>query len=485
MVAPDYNRQVRLTYQIKNLRRRTNISIWDEVSMEISKGYEYYEFGYEFPAKEFLNVIRQEVVQRREEGCDVEAMGERVLHALRRSDGLQAVELHTILCDLESLQPAESFPYVEPSTLDEIRAERPDGPRRMELNLTDAQMLDRIYGAWLGRAAGCVLGKPMERGWNKGQIDSYLQFAKALPLNDYVPLVDGHPEGLKLRDPDCTRGRIHYAAIDDDLDYTVLGLHVLESYGLDFTSRNVAEGLLDRLPDLDLYIGLKFVAYRYLMNNPLPWQHRKNEGIGGQIRADAWGYATPGWPEKAAEFAFRDAVLSNVKNGIYGEMFVAAMLAAAFVTSDVEEVIRIGLSEIPRNCRLAGAVRDVVKWSKELSDWEEVWANINEKYGHYHMVHSINNAALVVMGLMAGQGNYETSIVVAVRGGWDTDCNGATAGSVCGMMLGADALPEKWVGVLNDRLISVVRGYNECKISELAKRSYEIARKVMRQRNIN
>jgi len=103
-------------------------------------------------------------VQRREEGCDVEAMEERVEHELKRSDGLQKGELDAILCELESLQPAESFPYVEPSTLDEIRAERPDGPRRMALNLTNDQMLDRIHGAWLGRAAGCTLGKPVE-GW--------------------------------------------------------------------------------------------------------------------------------------------------------------------------------------------------------------------------------------------------------------------------------------------------------------------------------
>jgi len=448
------------------------------VPKEIAKEFKYFEY----PTMELLDSIRGEIVQRREEGCDVEAIEERVERAIKRSDGLRAVELYAIACDLESLQPAESFPYLEPSTLDEIRAERPDGPRRMELNLTDAQVLDHIHGAWLGRAAGCVLGKPVEKGWHKGQLDSYLQFAKALPLNDYVPLVDGHPEGLKLRDPDCTRGRIHYVAIDDDIDYTVLGLHVLERYGLDFTSGNVAEAWLDRMPDIILFIGLKIVAYRNLMDNLCPsqsaWYH-KHEGISGQIRADAWGYAAPGWPEKAAEFAFRDAANSHIKNGIYGEMFVAAMLAAAFVTSDVEEVIKIGLSEIPRNCRLAEAVRDTVKWSKELTDWERVWARINEKYGHYYLMHAINNAALVVMGLMAGQGNYETSIVVAVRGGWDTDCNGATAGSVCGMLLGADALPEKWVGVLNDRLISTVRGYSECKISELAKRSHEIAKKVM------
>ena len=430
---------------------------------------------------ELIGLVRNEIIQRRQEGCDVEAIEERVEHALMRTDGLKGVELYAILHGLEWLQPAESFPYVEPSTLEEIRAERPDGPRRMQLTLTDAQVLDRIHGAWLGRAAGCTLGKPVE-GWDKAQIDSYLQFAEALPLTDYFPLVDGHPEGLRPLLPDCTRGRIHYMARDDDMDYPVMGLHILEQHGGDFTSRNVANTWLSRLPYYLVYTAER-AAYRNLVNGLWPpesarYHNPYREWIGAQIRADIWGYSTPGWPEKAAEFAFRDAAVSHTKNGIYGEMFVAAMLAAAFVAGDVEEVIEVGLSEIPRKCRLAEAIRHTVAWSKDPS-WEEVWHRINDKYGHYHMVHTINNAALVVMALMVGQLNYETSIVVAVRGGWDTDCNGATAGSVCGMMLGANALPEKWVGVMNDRLFSAVRGYSECQISDLAKRTHEIARRAI------
>ncbi|MEE8326400.1 MAG: ADP-ribosylglycohydrolase family protein, partial [candidate division NC10 bacterium] len=79
---------------------------------------------------------------------------------------------------------------------------------------------------------------------------------------------------------------------------------------------------------------------------------------------------------------------------------------------------------------------------------------------------------------LTGKPDYEATIVAAVRGGWDTDCNGATAGSICGLMLGADALPQKWVSVLNDRLFSAVRGYGECRISDLARRSHEVAEKV-------
>jgi hypothetical protein len=90
-----------------------------------------------------------------------------------------------------------------------------------------------------------------------------------------------------------------------------------------------------------------------------------------------------------------------------------------------------------------------------------------------------NNAALVVMGLLFGANDYETGIVVAVRGGWDTDCSGATVGSILGARSGARALPAKWVGVLNDRLLSVVRGYTENLISDLAARTYRVAKRVL------
>ena len=423
-------------------------------------------------------LIRVELTQRREEGCDVSNIERRVQAALEAEPRDDAV-FEALYNELDALAPASSFPYEEPSDLDGIRALRPDGPRRMELSLSDDDIHDRIHGAWLGRAAGCLLGKPVE-GWPRHRIDKYLESMDALPLDDYIPYREGaFAPNLKT----STRGNIECMARDDDLDYPILGLLALENKGAELTSRHMANTWLSRMAYQTVYTA-ESVAYRNFVNRRWPpesatWRNPYREWIGAQIRADVFGWVAPGWPEKAAELAFRDASISHVKNGIYGEMFVAAMLAASFVTSDMDEIVRIGLSEIPAQCRLAEAVRDTLEWSRQEADWEAVWERVNEKYGHYHGVHTINNAALVVMGLAFGANDYEQGIVVAVRGGCDTDCNGATAGSVLGAKFGAAALPEKWTRVLGDRLLSFVRECNDNRISELAARTHRVAKEML------
>jgi ADP-ribosylglycohydrolase len=430
------------------------------------------------------SIIRQELTQRSEEGCDTTQIEGRIQAALEDTDGAEDSEYEALYESLVGLEPVADFPFDEPSTLSAIRPLRPEGPRQLEVELSDDDLLDRIHGAWLGRAAGCALGKPVE-GWPKANIDSYLSFTRALPLDDYIPFAKDHPDGLVPRSRESTRGRIESMERDDDMDYPVLGLHLLEQKGLDFTSRGMANAWLSYLPYHLVYTA-ESVAYCNFVNDRWPpesatYRNPFREWIGAQIRADIFGWVTPGWPEKAAELAFRDARISHVKNGIYGEMFVAAMLSATFVTDDVERIIEVGLSEVPANCRLAEAVSDTVAWCREESDWELVWSKINEKYGHYHGVHTINNAALVVMGLLFGADDFETGIVVAVRGGWDTDCNGATVGSILGARSGARALPAKWVGVFNDRLLSFVRECSENSISDLAARTFKIAKKVQKE----
>ena len=420
--------------------------------------------------------IRQEVTQREEEGCDIGNIRELVETAVQTND---SIALNNLYDNLDALKPTESFAYEEPSTLAEIRQLRPDGPRRVPISISEEDLHNRIYGGWLGRAAGCSLGKPVE-GWPRERIDEYLESHQALPLENYLPY-DGKFINEHLKS--STLGNIEFMARDDDMDFPILGLIALEERGTSFTARGISNVWMSYMPANLLYTAER-AAYRNFTMGHMPpesasFRNPFREWIGAQIRADIFGYVAPGWPEKAAELAFKDASISHVKNGIYGEMFVAAMLAATYISDDIVEIINIGLSEIPEKCRLAEAINKTLCWCKELNDWEAVWSKIKAEYGHYSGVHTINNAALVVLGLYFGTADFEKGIVVSVRSGWDTDCNGATVGSILGLKFGANALPSKWIGVLNDRLLSSVREFNDNKISELARRTSTIAKNVL------
>lgn len=184
-----------------------------------------------------------------------------------------------------------------------------------------------------------------------------------------------------------------------------------------------------------------------------------------------------GRPELAAELAWRDACVSHVKNGIYGEMWVAAMLAAAAAETCVRQVIQIGLSEIPEKCRLAEAVSEVVQWHATGATYHEAVHNIHHRWDEkesHDWCHAISNAQIVTLGLLYGEGDFEKSITRAVYPCFDTDCNGATVGSIVGMMLGAKALPSKWTDVMNDTIHTSVSGYQVNRISDLGDEMFQV-----------
>jgi ADP-ribosylglycohydrolase len=279
-----------------------------------------------------------------------------------------------------------------------------------------------------------------------------------------------------------------YMARDDDTDYTIVGLRLLERHGLDFTTEHVASYWLSQFPYHQVYTAER-IAYRNLVDGLMPpaaarYLNPAREWIGAQIRADAFGYVCPGLPEKAAELGFKDAALSHTKNGIYGEMMVSAMIAAAFITDDIDKIIEIGLSEIPTESRLAKAIRDTVKRTKADNDWEKTADWIAAELGHYQGCHTITNAAIVVLGLVAGQLDFGKTIGISVMAGFDTDCNGATTGSILGTVLGAKSIPDKWVAPLNNTIRSSINEVSQAKISDVAERTVAIASRVLNTEGI-
>ncbi|MFD0546519.1 ADP-ribosylglycohydrolase family protein [Streptomyces mexicanus] len=347
-------------------------------------------------------------------------------------------------------------------------------------------LADRVLGGWLGRIAGNMLGKPIEQGevWTRDRIDRYLRRAAALPLTDYLPEPEPAGTGQDLPElrPEwraCVRGRIRGSCRDDDIDYTILGLHLLERHGFGFSTEQVGDLWLLHLPYLQTFTAER-AAYRNLaagLKPPLTatYDNPYQEWIGALIRADIHGWTSPGDPRRAASLARRDAVLSHTGNGVYGAMWAAALIAAAFTAEDVRAAIETALTVIPASSRLARTVRRVVTLHETRLPWEETLTTLAEETGGLGWIHTVPNAAVLTAGLLYGDGDFTRTIALTVRGGLDTDSNGATAGSVAGVLTGAEAIPAQWTEPLQDTVRSAVFGFDGVRISELAERTLRLA----------
>ena len=191
-------------------------------------------------------ILKFELAQRRESGHDLTDVEDDVQATL---DGGTPTEIERALARLEATQVRPDWAYEEPSSFEAIRATLPPPPELPGSALDDDLLRDRLLGAWLGRCAGCNLGKPVE-GWTRERIGRYLELADAFPIDDYLPRLDPFPEGLTLNAcwDETTRGNIRAMARDDDLDYTILGLHVLEEYGFGFGPEQIGEEWMHHLP---------------------------------------------------------------------------------------------------------------------------------------------------------------------------------------------------------------------------------------------
>ena len=255
---------------------------------------------------------------------------------------------------------------------------------------------------------------------------------------------------------------------------------LIDKYGKDFTDYDMSRIWLSLQPK-DAYCTAERVAFCNFVKGYEPpesavYKNPYREWIGAQIRADYFGYINPGNPELAAEMAWRDASISHTKNGIYGEMFVASMLAVAAETNNIKDIILGGLAEIPNTSRLYEEIKFILDEFENGVSKEECFKAIHEKYDEYTShgwCHTISNAMIVAAALLYGNGNYGKSVCMAVETGFDTDCNGATVGSILGMANGIKSIPEYWVKPINNTLHTSIFGINIVKISDRVKLTLE------------
>jgi ADP-ribosylglycohydrolase len=431
-----------------------------------------------FDALDLRELLADELVERVESGYALDGLATEVRAALEGSP-LPLTEVERLYGELESTGLRPDWAYQEPSGLDEILALTP-GVGRSRRPPTNV-LRDRVHGAWLGRCAGCNLGKPVEGGWGRQKLRRYLELADAFPLADYVPLVSPMPEEFSLH-PSwgvAARGLVQGMARDDDTDYTMLALRILEKYGPAFTSADVGAEWLLAFPFTMVYTAER-VAYRNLIFGLAPpatatYRNPYREWIGALIRGDMFGYVSPGDPGAAARLAYQDAALSHTANGIYGEMWASALIAAALSSETAQEALDAALGVVPARSRLAEALRTTMAAHGKGESWDQAMASMEGRLAGYNWVHTINNAEVVAAALLWGDGDFSRTIGYAVEAGLDTDCTGATAGSAFGALHGKEALPAHWVEPLQDVMHSAIFGFEGVRISELVDRTMRVS----------
>ena len=314
------------------------------------------------------------------------------------------------------------------------------------MKLTLAEYRKKVLGCWMGKNIGGTLGGPFEG--HQGMVD----------IDFYTHDITGDP------------------LPNDDLDLQLVWLHGLEKYGKQLNASILGELWHN-------YITADWVEYGAGKNNmrmgiaPPLSGHTNNvfrDSNGAWIRSEIWACIAPGNPEIAVRYAYEDAIVDHSHEGMYAEVFCAAMQSAAFAENDLEKLIHIGLSYIPADCGVAKGVKIALESYIMGDTWQEARMKVLTAVpgsflytdrAHDGFVKDVpvgptgwdapGNIGIVVIGLLFGKGDLGESICIATRCGEDTDCTAGTVGSIFGIIHGIDAIPEKWIAPIGRNIVTL------------------------------
>jgi ADP-ribosylglycohydrolase len=334
---------------------------------------------------------------------------------------------------------------------------------------------ERVYAGVLGKIIGVYLGRPFE-GWTYekimrelGEVNYYVHDRLGVPLVVTDDDISGTFTFLRAmpdhgNSPDLTPNQIGQTW----LNYLIEGKTVLWWGGMGNSTEHTAY--------LRLKAGIPApTSGSTALNGPIV-----AEQIGAQIFIDGWAMICPGDPERAAEFARRAASVSHDDEAIYGAQVLAAMEAQAFIEKDINRLLDTGVSVIPPDSTIARMIGDLREWHAKDGDWHTTFHRIQEHYGYHKYIggcHMVPNHALIILGLLYGEGDFQKSLMICNTAGWDTDCNSGNLGCLLGIRGGLQSLGSSetvdWRGPVADRLLLPTADGGRC-ISDAVNETYQI-----------
>lgn len=296
------------------------------------------------------------------------------------------------------------------------------------LKLNREKLTDKIYACWIGKNIGGTMGVPYEGKTEMNDIEGY-----ATPKGEAYP--------------------------NDDLDLQLVWLSAMEVHGpYQLNSHVLGEHWLRCIPPHWNEYGICKANMECGILPPMSGElnNRWKHSNGAWIRSEIWACLAPGHPDIAIRYAIEDAMVDHgMGEGTYAELFTAAMESAAFVVQDIRELIDIGLSKIPAECRIAKSVRLVLNAYDKRIDWKETRQLLVEDSSDLGWFQAPANVGFVVLGLLYGNGDFKKSMIYAINCGDDTDCTGATVGSLLGILNGTAGIPADWREYIGEKIVTM------------------------------
>ena len=311
--------------------------------------------------------------------------------------------------------------------------------------LTKEQYYDKVRGCWFGKNIGGTLGAPFEAYRGAYDVEFYTH--------------------------DLATGVLP----NDDLDLQLAWLNAAERHGASVNSKILAEYWISCIGPNWAEYGVGKANLRMGLVPPLSggYTNAFKDSNGAWIRSELWACLCPGHPERAVKYAYEDASVDHADEGVYSEVFTAALESAAFVESGLRELVDIGLSYIPEDCGVAKAVKIAIEAYESGLTWKEarikLLTEIPGSFGAQRPgapnpdnlplgpwgYDAPSNIGLVIIGWLYGEGDFGKSICIAAGCAEDGDCTTATLGSILGIILGEKKLPQKWLDPIGDEIKTI------------------------------
>lgn len=349
-------------------------------------------------------------------------------------------ELFTSLNHAPKNEASNYWKYDIYNTFEEFVA-KCEFPETIAVDIDSVEFKERVYKSWIAQIAAGAFGTAIE-GYSR---ESILEaFGK---VRTY------------LKAP---------SLYNDDITYELALLIALVDKGAIPTSFEIAQEWVSRIPfgwsaeDIalkNLRLGVMPPQSGYL-NNPY------REWIGAQMRGAICGYLAPGNAKMAAKLAWIDGEISHHNNGIIGEVFNAVLVSLGFVIDDARELVESTIEMLPKTSEYYTVVKKALDYCKTVDDYEKALIWCEEEFKEYNLVHAYPNAAIQVVALWFGNGDFDLTMEIGAVAGLDVDCNTAQLGAILGAMK-SPVVSETWTAPIGTELKTYVRGLETISINKI------------------